>query len=691
MPDIDNATLAALAANVGDLAEASDSLRQYNFNLIAGSVDDPASFDAAGKPASDPTHGPLGYYPLLDGSGNTVYYPCRARELAIGAADVAGEILDEAEGYAVSAAGSASTATTKAGEAAGSATTAGTAKTQAEAARDTAVSAKTAAEAARDAALAAPMVYPGAGIPVSGGAAWSASKAAPTGALVGTSDAQTLTNKRITQGIKSISGTIYSLAEADQSLLLMADQAGALSLAILPEIVLSWPVGGWFRVAGLGAGEVRLAAGSGVTIVATPGYKLRAQGSVATVMKVAANKWLAFDDLAAGDLASLVLDIDFTSGVLDPRITFARASTATRVNALGQIEAVGNNVPRFDYNPATLTPRGLLAGEVRTNYLTQSEFANGLPASRGGTVSTTSFAGLFSGTGLAIEKAVSAESYFYVTNYTPPAGSLRVISIFVRMEDGGAPVFGHPATQHAANDFVFNVGGTVRSPSPDNGGKVEDYGGGLYRVSLPITISASPNSFCGVIKYQANSDRKFKVSGIMLEAGTGASAYIPTGASQVTRSAENISMGGVNLTSWFNPVEGTIVLDYDINQVPSSNTQALTLGSSSTDAYYLRVANAQTQGVVFAGGATQANFAVSAVAPIPGTIYKHALAYALNDFAGCLNGGAVQTDNAGSLPAPTDLYLGNSIGFAQQLSGHLRRLRFYNRRLPDIDLQGLTA
>lgn len=53
-------------------------------------------------------------------------------------------------------------------------------------------------------------------------------------------------------------------------------------------------------------------------------------------------------------------------------ITFTRASAATRINHLGQLETVGNNVPRIDYDPVTLECIGLLTEGQRTRINTIS-------------------------------------------------------------------------------------------------------------------------------------------------------------------------------------------------------------------------------------------------------------------------------------------------------------------------------
>lgn len=59
-----------------------------------------------------------------------------------------------------------------------------------------------------------------------------------------------------------------------------------------------WPVGQRVEVIQTGASQVTIAAGSGVTINATPGLKLRAQWSGATIIKRAANTFVVLGDLA---------------------------------------------------------------------------------------------------------------------------------------------------------------------------------------------------------------------------------------------------------------------------------------------------------------------------------------------------------------------------------------------------------
>lgn len=76
------------------------------------------------------------------------------------------------------------------------------------------------------------MVYPGAGIAVSNGSAWTTSLTAPSGAIVGTSDSQTLSNKTLDANCSiSDTGTIAATSPGMRGIAQNA-QSGAYALAL---------------------------------------------------------------------------------------------------------------------------------------------------------------------------------------------------------------------------------------------------------------------------------------------------------------------------------------------------------------------------------------------------------------------------------------------------------------------------
>lgn len=129
------------------------------------------------------------------------------------------------------------------------------------------------------------------------------------------------------------------------------------------------------------------------------------------------------------------LALDFTTATLDPRITFSRAlNTATAINSSGAIVAVNANLPRFDYDPTTLTCKGLLVEELRTNLLLNSLLDGTSLATQSVTVTaaahTLSFYGsgeiVLSGTHSATVTGTGAYPSRKTYTFTPTAGSLTL-------------------------------------------------------------------------------------------------------------------------------------------------------------------------------------------------------------------------------------------------------------------------
>src|SRR5262245_51798483 len=63
----------------------------------------------------------------------------------------------------------------------------------------------------------------------------------------------------------------------------------------------------------------------------------------------------------------------FMNGTLPPDVTFLRSGNGWYFNSSGTLTSAGTNVPRFDYDPATLKLKGLLIEQAATNLFLNSQ------------------------------------------------------------------------------------------------------------------------------------------------------------------------------------------------------------------------------------------------------------------------------------------------------------------------------
>ena len=91
----------------------------------------------------------------------------------------------------------------------------------------------------------------------------------------------------------------YTLALTDDGDLVEMNVGTANNLTVPADNTVNFPIGTSIDILQVGAGQTTIVATSGVTINRSTGLKLRTQWSAATLIKRAANTWVAIGDLSA--------------------------------------------------------------------------------------------------------------------------------------------------------------------------------------------------------------------------------------------------------------------------------------------------------------------------------------------------------------------------------------------------------
>ena len=397
-------------------------------------------------------------------------------------------------------------------------------------------------------------------------------------------------------------------------------------------------------------------------------------------------------------------------------LTFTRAGTATYFDANGVMQTAAADQPRFDYDPITLACKGLLIEGSRTNLLLRSsDIANASWAKDATTIGETVSSSYPTAATRIYETATTGEHGFTAAAAAYTAGQVYTLHTVLRSAGRTRARVLLPSAAFGENkvgyydlqslSVVSTLGtGVTAAISPVRDGCVML----ILTATATTSASASAGQFRFVdsgtnVSYAGSASLGMDFIYAQLEVGAFPSSYIPTTTAAVTRAADVCLMTGADFSRWFNPVEGTIVAEFSTITNGLDNTGGngffwiydIDSSGAATSSHELLVSatygpgiNARTQ----VAGTSQAALTTPVTLGTGSTI-RHAYAYKTNDFAGSLNGGSVLADAAGSLPpAPDRMAIGSTNGGSgSHLNGHLRRIRYYPRRLDNARLQELTA
>jgi hypothetical protein len=400
---------------------------------------------------------------------------------------------------------------------------------------------------------------------------------------------------------------------------------------------------------------------------------------------------------------SLMLDFA-NSQAVDPRISFYRASSATKINKNGIIVAVPSGIPRIDFDPVTLECKGLLIEETRTNYAPYSnQFDNAswrktrlavIPdlaiSPDGGQNADWIF-----------ENSSTTTDHYLSAGYAGfTSGLTYTFSAFFKPDTRSCVELWIPASIFSDNSIrlaSFNLStGVIATSGTGTSATIVPFGNGWFRCAMTFLVSITTgtdflirlHNGAGSF-YSGDGSSGLFVWGASVEQGNFVTSYIPTAAAAATRIADAATMTGNNFHSWFHQQVGTLcigrissryplIAPYDQIDLSDGSVWNRISSRSVGDS-----ANQTMDSGISAGGTVTVDG--GNVVVLPNVKNKTALAWSKGESADVVNGGYADIQTPQDIPTVDRLTIGGGGSY------WLTNLSYYPARLSNATLQALTA
>ena len=369
--------------------------------------------------------------------------------------------------------------------------------------------------------------------------------------------------------------------------------------------------------------------------------------------------------------------------------------------------------PRFDYDPVTLAPKGLLIEEQRTNSIRNS-VGVGAVAGTPGTLPTNWSVAVASGlTTNVIGTGISAGVSYIDLQIVGTSNSTSYILAF-ELNSQIAALQNQNWSEslwisHVAGSFA-NISATSLNIRQSNsaGSQVaatvvtfSQPTSTLARVSGTATLSEVTTAFVTpgfrlTIANGAAIDITLRIGLPQLELGAFSTSAIPTTTAAATRAADVAVMQGANFSNWYRADEGSFYSEvlFGASAAVQGETSVLNVLQGNSLDNQVRINRQVTSGNFRlryrANAADVGTPEVASAMPLN----KVAAAYANGSQTIAANGTLGGTGSGtGAIPTVNNIVFGRFAdnSAATILNGHIRRLAFFPRRLADAELTSITS
>lgn len=391
------------------------------------------------------------------------------------------------------------------------------------------------------------------------------------------------------------------------------------------------------------------------------------------------------------------LALDFTTASLDSRVTFTRSgSTATRTNSSGYIESVAADTPRFDYDPVTLTCKGLLIEEARTNVLTYSTDISNAAWTKAGNASVAASTEVSPDGTTDAYKLIGGDggtAYLYRAAGYVTTATAHTVSVYMKR-----------GTVNTVNLFFVTAGSTQGAKcafdSRGSVGTITNYGSvtgttatitsvgnGWYRCTMTLTTTADTY----YVQITTVGAVYTNLYGFQVEVGAFATSYIPTTTAALTRNGDNANISGANFSDWYNQSEGTFTSTQSLIGASGNQSAFSVQGTSyNNNSFHCMASYNSTRRpriLGYSGATSVLDLYMTGAVPL-GNQYTVGFAYKTDDCAAAKNGETVVVDTTAAIyTSMSDVYL----GFGQnQLNGHIQKFNYWPQRLLNNEVQAFS-